>query len=921
MTTRGFYYILMFLSLGNFIWAQQHEQLLEILEADLSYAIKKEQIASFISENTGKLSSKELAECYHDIGSKWHNINFSISGDHTELLKAIAITEKSLELKRNLKVSEQCSINKTLYNLGLFNSLDNNLFVAKGYFMEVIRNGHKYCNDNNINNLIELSYHGLGEFYMQTGDFYKALEIYENLISSYITTVNKNYDNQIWTYIRIAEIYSSMDLKKNSDLVKSNLEKALYFLKESKIPCCFHENRINQLEGNRLSEIGQYKEAIDSYLQVIANLDPSDSVNLAYAYNSLGLAQLELKEKVIAEEILLNAISLNPNYDAPYNNLGDLYRSNNEYKRALSSYQKAMDLSLDRNLELDFDELPDSEQFQYAAHKVELLNHIVTKANAWLSYYEYDKIKDHLQDALDTFTLADQLVDQIRYTSNEQTSKFFWREKSSALYMKAVEVCYILDKPAVAFYFMERNKALLLLEDLTQEEAKDIANLPQEVAEREFKLKRAIFLSENSLFETVDGSKDNTDSLKSSVNENKYVYQEFIDSVNTAFPDYAKFKQKAAILPFNELKSNYLSNQQAVLHYILNEDDGFGLLSTHDTSILFQLDDTAKLNEDIDTMIHLLSNGRSDTNILYTTSYSLFKKLIPETIYTKIIGKQLTIIPDYTLQRIPFETLVVDHTNLKYLIEDTEISYVYSMSLIDHNSRSTWNHTKQLLSLAPVTFEEHGLASLLSSEKEVAGIAQVFQGDIFIKEEASKVNFLKQTDLHQIIHFATHADMGDGENPWIAFRDEKMYLKEIYANKNPSDMVVLSACNTSSGNLKRGEGIMSLARGFFYSGAKSVVSSLWPITDGPGKDIMISFYQNLDKGYSKSKALRQAKLDYMNSKIVEELKHPFYWAGFIVVGDNAPLVASRNPIWIYIGIVLVLAIVYFLRRKLFKRLQ
>ncbi|MGB5318481.1 CHAT domain-containing protein, partial [Eudoraea sp.] len=71
----------------------------------------------------------------------------------------------------------------------------------------------------------------------------------------------------------------------------------------------------------------------------------------------------------------------------------------------------------------------------------------------------------------------------------------------------------------------------------------------------------------------------------------------------------------------------------------------------------------------------------------------------------------------------------------------------------------------------------------------------------------------------------------------------------------------------------------------------------------------------------KSKALRQAKLDYMNSEVVEELKHPFYWAGFIVVGDNAPLVASRNPIWIYIGIVLVLAIVYFLRRKLFKRLQ
>ncbi|MGB5173003.1 MAG: CHAT domain-containing protein [Eudoraea sp.] len=899
----------------------QHKGLLEIIYMDIDAAQKERKIDSFFNVNLGKIAPGILADCYHDLGSKWYYPNWENTEDKSQLQKAIWSTLQALQIKRNLESLEQCSLNKTLNNLGFFYSLNENFYEAIKIYRELDTYGTEYCIGNREKDKVIFARDNLGSLYLITGDYYKAIETYVQIISSISQLASispEEKDTLIEAYIELADIYFQMDVNKFSESILENLNSAALLIDSTDVLHTYYENRINQLEGNRLSEIGQYKYAIGSYQQVIANLDPSDSLNLAIAYNSLGLAQLELKEKVIAEEILLNAISLNPKYDAPYNNLGDLYRSNNQYKKALSSYQKAMDLSLDRNLELDFDELPDSEEFEYAARKIELLNHIVTKANAWLSYYEYDKNKDHLQDALDTFTLADQLVDQIRYTSNEQTSKLFWREKSSALYMKAVEVCYILDKPAVAFYFMERNKALLLLEDLTQEEAKDIANLPQELAEREFKLKRAIFLSENSLFETVDGSKDIIDSLKSTVNENKYVYQEFIDSLNTAFPDYAKFKQKEAILPFNELKSNYLSNQQAVLHYILNEDDGFGLLTTHDTSILFQLDDTAKLNEDIDTMIHLLSNGRSDTNILYTTSYSLFKKLIPETIYTKITGKQLTIIPDYTLQRIPFETLVVDHTNLKFLIEDTEISYVYSMSLIDHNSRSTWNHTKQLLSLAPVTFEEQGLASLLSSEKEVAGIAQVFQGDIFIKEEASKVNFLKQADQHQIIHFATHADMGDGENPWIAFRDEKMYLKEIYANKNPSDMVVLSACNTSSGNLKRGEGIMSLARGFFYSGAKSVVSSLWPITDGPGKDIMISFYQNLDKGYSKSKALRQAKLDYMNSKIVEELKHPFYWAGFIVVGDNAPLVASRNPIWIYVGIVLVLAIVYFLRRKLFK---
>ncbi len=921
MTTKGFYCILMFLSLGNFIWAQQHEQLLEILEADLSYAIKKEQIASFMSENIGKLSSKELAECYHDIGSKWHSGNFSISRDHTELLKAIAITEKSLQLKRKLKASEQCTINKTLYNLGLFNSWDNNLFVAREYYMEVLFGENDYCNDIKDNDSIELSYHGMGEFYRLTGDFYKALEVYDKLISNYITATDKNYNFQIWTYIRIAEIYTSMDLKKNSELVRINLDKALYSLKESKIPCCFYENRINQLEGNRLSEIAQYKDAIGSYQEVIVNLDTSDSVNLARAYNSLGLAHFNLEEKVLAEEILLNASSLNPNYDAPYNNLGDFYLSNHEYERALNSYQTAMDLSLDRSLDLDFDELPDYEQLEYAANKIKLLNHIVTKANAWLSYYERDNNKEHLVRALETFTLADNLVDLIRFESTEYQSKLFWREQGASLYMKAVEVCYLLNRPEEAFHFMERNKALLLLEDLTNEEAKEMANLPQKLAEREFHLKREIFLSENDLQETRNEEQEVIAQLKDSVSASKYRYEQFVDSLNQSYPDYAKFKNKVDILTFNELQSNYISDEGVVLHYILNEEDGYGLLTGTDGPILFQLENTAQLNNDIDSLTSLLSSGISDIIAFNTTSNTLFKNLIPEDIYNKIKGKQLVIVPDYTLQRIPFETLVVDKAKTKYLIEDVEIAYVYSMSLLDHNKGNTRNHSKQLLGLAPVHFDKLGLVELSNSENEILGIAPFFEGDIFLNKKASKANFLKEVAVPKIIHLATHADMGDGENPWIAFSDEKMYLKEIYATKNQSEMVVLSACNTLSGDLKRGEGVMSLARGFFYSGAKSVVSSLWPVTDESGKDLMISFYKNLDKGYSKSKALREAKLNYLETAKATELKHPFYWAGFVVVGDNAPLVASRHPIWIYIGIVLVLVLIYFFRRKLFKRLQ
>lgn len=72
--------------------------------------------------------------------------------------------------------------------------------------------------------------------------------------------------------------------------------------------------------------------------------------------------------------------------------------------------------------------------------------------------------------------------------------------------MKAVQACHLLDRPEKAFHFMERNKALLLLEGVTKEQAKEIVQLPDSIAQREFDLKRSIFLSENELQNNADAS-------------------------------------------------------------------------------------------------------------------------------------------------------------------------------------------------------------------------------------------------------------------------------------------------------------------------------------------------------------------------------------------------------------------------------
>lgn len=94
-------------------------------------------------------------------------------------------------------------------------------------------------------------------------------------------------------------------------------------------------------------------------------------------------------------------------------------------------------------------------------------------------------------------------------------------------------------------------------------------------------------------------------------------------------------------------------------------------------------------------------------------------------------------------------------------------------------------------------------------------------------------------------------------------------------------MVVLSACNTGLGEIKRGEGVYGLRRALTLAGAESQVMSLWPVSDQATRDLMIAFYQGLQRGQSRSEALRQVQLRMLRSGAH---RHPYYWASFIQSG-------------------------------------
>jgi CHAT domain-containing protein len=155
-------------------------------------------------------------------------------------------------------------------------------------------------------------------------------------------------------------------------------------------------------------------------------------------------------------------------------------------------------------------------------------------------------------------------------------------------------------------------------------------------------------------------------------------------------------------------------------------------------------------------------------------------------------------------------------------------------------------------------------------------------------------------------------------SPEIDTIDDR-YLKtyEVYGIPLKAKMVVLSSCNTGTGFLYSGEGILSLARGFIYSGSQSVVMSMWEIEDRSGTEIVKMFYKNLKKGNSKSVALRKARIAYLKKS--DQLRsHPYFWSTLVIYGNNTPLYYSKHLIIaavIFAFIVFISLILYFRKRK------
>lgn len=489
-----------------------------------------------------------------------------------------------------------------------------------------------------------------------------------------------------------------------------------------------------------------------------------------------------------------------------------------------------------------------------------------------------------------------------------------------------------------AFEQSEMSKSLLLFQKLVESrDQKRRDRLPAELREREAELDEKLAAAEKLNFEKEQKNEPHTDEQEQVFqlkNEQAALRQQLRQTCPDCFAATATASEPRPKIGLREVQ-NLLAERQALLEFFTTDTAVFAFLVSRDSLIFrkigldFSLEKTVEQMHSGITRYFISENKTSENYLSAAADYSAAALLLHEKLlapFASLLPDRLIIVPDGVLAYLPFEALLTARPERldrfqqhSYFGKKHAVGYCYSAALLREMSTTSPTaadfQTEKLLAFAPFfdgsdTWQDSlvamrndpkraGLLPLPHSGEEVFKIAKIMDGRALVGAEASKAIFLREAPHCRILHLATHglasneASDRTSNFSFLSFHstDEKsgrLYVSEIYNLKLVADLVTLSACETGLGQLRRGEGILSLARAFASAGARSLVQSQWVVSDSQTRHLMVFFYKNLRRGLAKDLALAEAKREYL-SKFRGEEAHPYFWAGFLLIGDSASI--------------------------------
>ncbi len=471
--------------------------------------------------------------------------------------------------------------------------------------------------------------------------------------------------------------------------------------------------------------------------------------------------------------------------------------------------------------------------------------------------------------------------------------------------------------PEAAFATLERLRARSLLDSLHERDVDFSADAPPELLQRQTSL-QAQLASAHREIGRLDPHQDaaRVDALGETIRQLGAQQRELEAQIRRTSATYAALEYpqpldasgiQAALDPGTLLLAYALEGTQSHLFAVTQDTIGVYPIATAEDSLSRQV--AAFTAAAASPRGQPVAPGRELYDVLIRPAQTAVEQ-----------AERLLMLPDGVLHRLPFAALVTSPPDepVRYLVEDKPLHQVVSMTVYQQLRQAAAPGSGRLIAFgdpllpglvqAPppvlLTVQARSLGELGAlpfAAREAREISTLL-GDramTLIGSEASERAAKSELSQAEVIHFACHAISlddhpldsslvladGDGEDgllqAWEIF--ESIRLK--------ADLVVLSACQSGSGRVRRHEGLIGLTRAFQYAGARSIIASLWRVADETTCDLMTAVYRRRLAGMTKDEALRVAQLELLAAgragRTIADypLSHPYFWAPFVLVGD------------------------------------
>lgn len=357
-----------------------------------------------------------------------------------------------------------------------------------------------------------------------------------------------------------------------------------------------------------------------------------------------------------------------------------------------------------------------------------------------------------------------------------------------------------------------------------------------------------------------------------------------------------------------------LDADTALLEYLLGDDASYLFVVTDDAVTSLVLPDRAAIAQQVELVRRgLESPGRLGNAAAWSAAHRLFTTLVEPALPSIGDRHRLLVVPDGALHALPFEALLTappsDAAAPAWLVRRYAVATAPSVAvlqLITHRPRSQDGSEDLLLAgfADPLTSSDQvamlrtgtgQLGRLPASRRELEDVAAIVgprRSLVLLGADATEDRLEHDPRVAgaRYLHLATHGLVDDRLPSRTALvmapggaGDGLLHVPEIFELQLDNRLVVLSACRTGLGREVLGEGLLGLVQAFLHAGSRSLVVSLWPVSDTATRELMVRFYRHL-ADHDPAMALTLAKRELLAEPGSAD---PFGWAAFVLIGEPA----------------------------------